>query len=154
MNSQQAAIDALQASVRLHWQAIEAYTLAASYCGVSLGLSKLAARFLEEATDEHKHLMSLADRLRAIEAVPDTAHEPGAIPDDVPGILEAALSLESRASEVERAGVLACRDVGDEISARVIAANLEGTEEFIVWLEAARRQIGLMGLDNWLSTQV
>lgn len=154
MNAAQAAIDALQASVRLHWQAIETYTLAASHCGVVLGLSMLAARFGEEATDEHKHLMALADRLRALGATPDTAHALGSVPADITGILNAALSLETRACEAERAGVLACRDVGDEISARVIAANLEGTEESIVYLEAAKRQIALMGLDNWISTQV
>lgn len=147
------AIDALLAATRLHWTAIEAYTLAASLCRVTFDLSKLADYFGGEADDERVHLGRLIDRLRALDVDPTAEHESISIPGGPVELISASLSLETDARDTERAGVLACRDAGDEISAGVLAENLEGTEDSIRHLEAERRQIVLMGVQNWIASQ-
>lgn len=148
-----AAIDALNASVSAHWTAIEAYTAMTHRLGVGLGLSALADHFKAEADDERTHLARLVARLEFLGADRTFAHDAPAVPGDVPGMLDAAGTLENRAATIERAGIRACRDEADEGSAAVLAENLEGSEESILWLAQQRRQIGLMGLDNWLADQ-
>lgn len=154
MAEQNKVIAALQAATRLHWTAIEAYTLAASTFRVTFNLPKLAEHFDGEVADEREHLGRLVNRLRYFEQSPDLQHEPGEMPEEPEPLLAAALALEEKAAEAERAGVLACRSMGDEGLAMILALNLQGSEESILWLESARRSIKAMGLDNWLASHM
>ena len=147
-------IDALQASVRLHMTAIEHYQSLAEHFG-RWGYEKLADTGRGEAEEERRHLHEVQARLEYYDVQPAFDHDQPDWPrHDFEGILAANLSLESNAAEVERANVLVCRAVGDEISAVIFTQLLEGSEEAVAAIEATQRVIEQIGLDNYLANQV
>ena len=147
-------IDALQASVRLHMTAIEHYQSQAEHFD-RWGYGKLADTGRGEAEEERRHLHEVQARLEYYDVQPAFDHDQPDWPrHDFEGILAANLSLESNAAEVERATVLACRAVGDEISAVIFTQLLEGSEEAVAEIEATQRVIEQIGLDNYLANQV
>ena len=147
-------IDALQASVRLHMTAIEHYQSQAEHFD-RWGYGKLADKSRGEAEEERRHLHEVQARLEYYDVQPAFDHDQPDWPrHDFEGILAANLSLESNAAEVERANVLVCRAVGDEISAVIFTQLLEGSEEAVAEIEATQRVIEQIGLDNYLANQV
>ena len=152
--AQQIVIDALQASVRLHLQAIEHYQALAEHLG-RWGYEKLALKYAEDVTEERDHLKKVLARLEYYDVQPTYEHAAPEWPrHDFDGILVASLAIESAAAETERANILTARSVGDEQSALVFASLLEGSEDSIREIEAAQKVIEQIGLDNYLSVQV
>lgn len=147
-------VDALQASVRLHLQAIEFYSGVVAHVE-RWGYPKLADRYWDDANEERRHLAKCVARLEYFDVAPAYDHKPPAWPrHDYAGILSAAMQLEVSAAMVERGNVLTCRSVGDEQSAMMFADLLNGSEDAIAKIEAAQVVIGEIGLDNYLSTFV
>lgn len=147
-------IDALQASVGLHLTAIEHYQSLAEHFD-RWGYGKLAVAYREDAEEERGHLREVLARLEYYDTQATHEHEPPDWPrHDYEGILAANLALETAAAEVERANVLACRAVGDEISALVFASLLEGSDSSIAKIEATQKVIEQIGVDNYLANQV
>jgi len=147
-------IDALQASVRLHMTAIETYQSQAEHFD-RWGYGKLADAARGEVEEERRHLHEVQARLEYYDVQPAYDHDQPDWPrHDFEGILAANLSLETAAAETERANVTACRAVGDEISAKIFAELLEGSEEAMAANEAKQRVIEEIGLDNYLANQV
>jgi len=147
-------VASLQAGVRLHLTAIENYATQAAHFD-RWGYSKLAAKYAEDAEEERGHLKALLERLEYYDVQPDYEHDPPSWPrHDFEGILATNYELETTAAAAERAGVLACRAVGDERSALVFASNLEGSEDSIADIEATQRVLEQIGLDNYLANQV
>lgn len=152
--AQQAVVEALQASVRLHLTAIEHYQAISEHFG-RWGYAKLAHKYAEDVTEERDHLKKCLARLEFYDVQPTYEHDRPEWPrHDFEGILAANLSLEIAAAQVERANILTCRNVGDEISALIFADLLEGSEGSIGEIEAAQKVIEQIGLDNYLSVQV
>lgn len=147
-------IDALQASVRLHLTAIENYQAQAEHLD-RWGYGKLADAARGEAEEERRHLHEVQARLEFYDVQPTYDHDQPDWPrHDFEGILAANLALESAAAEVERGNVLACRAVGDELSAKIFAELLAGSEEAMAAIEATQRVIEQIGVDNYLANQV
>jgi bacterioferritin (cytochrome b1) len=147
-------VASLQVGVRLHLTAIENYAAQAAHFG-RWGYSKLAAKYAADAEEERGHLKSLLERLEYYDVQPDCAHDQPMWPrHDFEGVLAANYELETATAAAERAGVLACRAVGDERSALVFASNLEGSEDSIADIEATQRVLEQIGLDNYLANQV
>lgn len=147
-------IDALQTAVRMHLMAIEHYTGQAEHFA-RWGYSKLAKAFAEDADEERGHLSKAMARLEYYDAAPNLAHPQTEWPrHDLEGVLEANLMLEDEVAGSERAAILACRAVGDELSALVFVELLEGSEASIAEIEAVQRVIEQIGLDNYLANQV
>ena len=147
-------IDALQASVRLHMTAIETYQSQAEHFD-RWGYGKLAAAYRADVEEERGHLHKVQARLEFYDVQPTYDHDQPEWPrHDFEGILAANLALESTAAEVERANVLACRAVGDELSAEIFSELLEGSEASVAEIEATQRVIEQIGLDNYLANQV
>lgn len=143
-------VDALQASIRLHWTAVENYASQAEHFA-RWGYGKLAERFRADAEEERGHLVALMARLEFFDAAPSFVHQFPTWPrHDVLGILAYDLDLERKAAEVERANVTAARSFGDEITAGIFAGLLKDSEESIQKIEADQRVIETIGLDNWL----
>lgn len=152
--AQQVVIDALQASVRLHLQAIEHYQALSEHMG-RWGYAKLASKYAEDVTEERDHLKMVMARLEYYDVQPTYEHDSPEWPrHDFEGILAANMAIESAAAETERASILTARSVGDEQSALVFADLLEGSEGSILAIEAAQKVIEQIGLDNYLSVQV
>lgn len=152
--AQSVVIDALQAAVRLHLQAIEHYQTLSEHLG-RWGYEKLAHKYAEDVTEERDHLKKCLARLEYYDVQPTYEHATPEWPrHDFEGILSANYSLETAAAQAERAGILTCRSVGDELSALVFADLLEGSEGSIREIEATQKVIEQIGLDNYLSVQV
>lgn len=145
-------IDALQASGRMHLTAVEHYATVAEHLE-RWGYAKLAERYLADAEEERQHFKKVAERLEFFDVAPALDHKLPAWPrHDYPGILVASLALENAAAALERANILACREVGDEQSALVFVTLLCGSEESILKIEAAQQVITEIGLDNYLAS--
>lgn len=146
--------DALQASVRLHLTAIETYQSQAEHFG-RWGYHKLADKYRADVDEERKHLAALMSRLEFYDEQPVSDHEEPSWPrHDYEGIVSSNLDLESAAAKNERSGVLACRAVGDELSALVFAELLEGSEASVSEIEAIQKVLEQIGVDNFLANQV
>jgi len=146
--------EALQSSVRLHLTAIENYQAQAEHFA-RWGYSKLGEKYLADAEEEREHFRMVAARLEYYDAQPVYDHtQPNWPRHDYEGILSANLDLESGAASVERTNVLKCREVGDELSAKVFAKLLKGSEASIAEIEAIQKVIEQIGVDNFLANQV
>lgn len=147
-------VEKLQASAALHLTAIENYQAQAEHLD-RWGYGKLAAACREDVEEERGHLREVQARLEFYDVQPSYDHEQPDWPrHDYEGILAANLALESAAAEVERAAVVACRAVGDELSALVFAKLLAGSEASVAEIEAVQKVIEQIGLDNYLANQV
>lgn len=147
-------IEALQAVVSLHLTAIEQYTGQAKHFS-RWGYSKLASAAEADAKEEQEHLAKLLSRLEEFDTQPVFTHDAPSYPQkDLLGILASNMALETKAAQAESQAVLQCREAGDEITAKIFADNLEGSEEAIVKIEAMQSQIADMTLQNFLSAQV
>lgn len=147
-------VNALQASVRLHLTAIENYQAQAEHFD-RWGYKKLAEKCRADADEERQHLGKVLSRLEYYDEQPAYDHDEPSWPrHDYEGILASNLELEATAVKAERANVLACRAVGDELSALVFADLLEGSEDAVAGIEATQKVIEQIGLDNYLANQV
>ena len=154
MTANPAILEALQASLKIHWTAIVTYSREAAQFK-RWGYSKLAAAACADVTEEQEHAARLMARLEFFDVAPDGAADVMTIPrHDLPAILSLNLDLESLAGNAERAGILTARETGDEITAHVFADNLDGSEKAIAEIEAAQKIIAEVGLDNYLANQV
>jgi bacterioferritin len=147
-------INALQASVRLHLTAIETYQAQAEHFD-RWGYKKLGEKYRGDAEEERGHLADLMARLEYYDEQPVYDHDEPSWPrHDYEGIVAANLELESAAAKVERANILACRSVGDELSAKIFVELLEGSEGSIADIEAIQKVLEQIGVDNYLANQV
>ncbi|NDC64368.1 MAG: hypothetical protein EBZ59_10390 [Planctomycetia bacterium] len=144
---------ALYASTRLHWSAVQVYTaIAAWYAPQYPNLSK---RFSDEAFDEQGHLKLLLDRLRyfgdtsVFEAGPSIPFAEG-----FEAVLRFLLQMEEGASEAEQQGIDAARNASDEQTARVFTELQQGSQASVLQLEADLQTIEDIGLDNYLAAFV
>ena len=149
----QNVINALQASLRAHWTAVEQYTSQSAHFA-RWGYSKLAGAAHDDAKEERAHAKRLLARLEYFDTVPAYDHTAPVWPrHDLVGILASNLALENAAAQIERDGIIAARTVGDETTATLFTVNLADSEESIRAIEADQKQIAQMGLENFLSCQ-
>jgi bacterioferritin (cytochrome b1) len=149
-----AVADALQYLVSAHLTAIEQYEGQRAHFE-RWGYPKLAEAREADVSEERKHLGRLLDRLEYFDIAPTCEHPAPVWPrHDLVGILAANLALQSGAAAAERASILDCRAAGDELSAKLIAKNLKGSEQGISEIEAARIVIQQVGLDTYLASQM
>lgn len=155
MKSNSTIVACLQDCVAIHWTAIQAYK-SQQHQFARLGYNKLADRFKADVAEEIEHLDRLVERLEQFDVSCDQQHDIKEVPrmPDIRGILNFNLALETSACECERECVSAARDEGDEITAKLVAENLEGSEEAIVAFEADLRQLDAIGEDNWLADKL
>jgi bacterioferritin len=147
-------VASLQLGVSLHLTAVEHYQTLAAHFG-RWGYSKLAAKYAADAAEEREHLDALLKRLEYYDVQPKYEHDQPSWPrHDFEGILASNYDLETATANAERAAVLACRRVGDEVSAQVFAANLAGSDASIAAIEATQKVLEQIGLDNYLADQV
>lgn len=145
---------ALQLSASLHWLAIETYSMQAEHFD-RWGYPKLAEAARADAEEERSHLHLVAERLEFYDVQPTTDHDKPDWPrHDFEGILASNLALEEKVMYVERANVIVARNCGDEVSAKVFAELLAGSEQSVKEIEATKRLIEVIGLDNYLANKV
>lgn len=109
-----------------------------------------------DVEEEVGHLDKLVERLEQFDCVCAMEHDLPEFPrmPDIKGILEANLKLEKAACDCERDCILDARAAGDELTAKLVAENLEGSEDAITEIEADLRQLETIGVDNWLADKL
>jgi len=143
-------IEALRASLRLHWTAIEFYAAYSRW--IAPQYSPLSEKYAADAEEERGHAKACMDRLRYFGEPANFDHDSAVVPTDgFEAFLEQAAALEAAAADLEEQNVTLCREAGDERSALVFAELLEGSQASILEIEATRQTIAEIGLDNYLA---
>lgn len=147
-------VDALQASLALHWSQAEMYDLQAVQF-TRWGYPKLGEVWAGYATEERGHIKMLSERLEYFDVQPSPEHKPPELPrHDFEAILDSNYEADLVAAETERAGYMTCVEIGDSTSAKIFQKLRAGSEESLANIEAIRKVVEQIGLDNYLANQV
>ena len=154
MQGSKRVIEALNAGLTIELTAINQYFCQAKMCK-NWGLNRLAAHHHHESIDEMKHADMLIDRILFLEGVPEIArYDVIRVGNDVPAQLQNALDLELKAVSTYNDAIKLATDRKDSGSKELMDTILVQSEESVDWLEAQLHLIQIMGLENYLVTQV
>jgi bacterioferritin len=147
-------IDALQASLRLHWSQAAMYDMQAVHL-TRWGYSKLGETWASYAAEERGHIKMLSERIEFFDIQPTTEFDQPELPrHDFEAILDVNYAADVTAAEVERSGFLTCMEIGDSTSTKIFTKLRRGSEDSMANIEAIRRVIEQIGADNYLANQV
>lgn len=153
--STQNVIELLKQSLNIHWQQTTALSAQAVHLD-RWGYKKLADIIKADAEEEHQHAMINLKRLEFF----DTDYQPVMVSPpvwkrhDMVSMIKYNLNSVREASAIERATIIAAREIGDELTANIMIPLLQGSEDGIELYEGYLKLIEQMGLDNFLSIQV
>lgn len=119
------------------------------------GYTKLFERLNHEMEEETQHADDILRRILFLEGTPDMrphAFEPG---KTVPEMLRIDLALEYSVQKNLTAAMALCEKHADYVSRDMLLAQLRDTEEdHAYWLEKQLRLIDMLGLENYLQSQI
>lgn len=119
------------------------------------GLSKIYERINHEMEEEATHADAIIRRVLFLGAQPNMNREDLNIGHDVVSCLKADLALEYHVRERLAQGIKLCEEKGDYISRDMLRQQLADTEEdHTYWLEKQIRLIELIGLQNYIQSQM
>lgn len=154
MKGSQRVIDALNAGLTIELTAINQYFVQAKMCK-NWGFNKLAKHHYNESIEEMKHAELLVDRILFLEGVPEIArYDVIRVGENVEEQLRNALALELNASKTYNEGADLARQDKDAASRQIMEQIILETEESVDWLEAQLDMIKMMGIQNYLLSQV
>lgn len=155
MKGNQRVIDALNDLLGLELAAMDQYFIH-SRMYEDWGLSKLYERIDHEFDDEKGHAAALIERMLFLEGVPDmTKREGFKVGTDVPSMLESDLRVEYEVGDRLKGAIKICEEEQDYQSREILEKLLEDTEEdHAYWLEQQLRLIKMLGLPNYLQSQM
>lgn len=120
-----------------------------------MGYSKLYERINHEMEEETQHADAILKRILFLEGQPDmrpSAIQPGFT---VPDMLAADLRLEYEVRQNLADAIALCEKHGDYPTRQMLEIQLKDTEEdHAYWLEQQLRLIKLVGLQNYLQSQM
>lgn len=120
-----------------------------------LGLAKLYERINHEMEEEAQHADAILKRILFLEGTPDmTPHavNPGT---DVPSMLRNDLDVEYQVQKNLADAIALCEEHQDYVTRDMLLVQQRDTEEdHMYWLEKQLRLIELIGLPNYLQTQM
>jgi bacterioferritin len=119
------------------------------------GYKKLHKSIFKRATGEMSHAEDLIQRIVFLEGSPIVSRLNAVnIGNTVPDQLKFDLEAERTAAETYNEVIGLAREVGDNGTRELLEDILEDEERHILYIEGLLEQIGNMGLDNFLSTQI
>lgn len=120
------------------------------------GLSKLHERIAHEFDDEKGHAKALIERILFLEGTPDlTTRDPIHVGKDVPEMLKNDLQLEYEVVNALRDAIRLCEQKQDYQTREILEQLLDDTEDdHAYWLEKQLRLVDLIGLPNYLQSQM
>lgn len=153
--SSSAVIDLLKQSLNIHWEQCTALTAQAVHLE-RWGYKKLANVIKQDAEQEHQHAAENIKRLEFfdVDHQPLSISQPSWTRHDMVALIQYNLDSVRKASQVERATIVAARSIGDEITANMMIPLLQGSEDGIALYESYLKLIEQMGVDNFLTLQV
>lgn len=121
-----------------------------------MGLPHLAEKTLHESEHERLHARAIIQRLLFLEGKPNlTLRDALRVGADVPAMLQADLDLEYKVAGDLKKAMAACEIAQDYVSRDMLGVQLEDTEmDHAHFLEKQLRLIGLVGLPNYLQSQM
>ncbi|MCP4790436.1 MAG: bacterioferritin [Gammaproteobacteria bacterium] len=121
-----------------------------------MGLHKLYERLNHEMEEEIEHADLLIERMLFLEATPDYNQQGTVnVGATVPEMLQLDLDVEYAVDGALKAAVAVCEQEQDYDSRRILSKLLEDTEmDHAYWLERQLRLIDLVGLPNYVQSQM
>ena len=119
------------------------------------GLTKIFERIDHEMQEEAQHADALIRRVLFLEGTPNMNREDVDVGTDVVSCLKADLKLEYHVREKLAQGVKLAEEKGDYITRDILRQQMSDTEEdHTYWLEKQIRLIELIGLQNYIQSQM
>lgn len=120
------------------------------------GLNKLYERIDHEFDDEKGHAAILIERILFLEGIPDLTKRDGInVGKDVPSMLKSDLNVEYKVQALLKDTMALCEKEQDYVTRNELQQLLDDTEkDHAYWLEQQIRLIDMLGLQNYLQSQV
>lgn len=120
------------------------------------GLTKLYERINHEMQEETEHADKLIKRMLFLEVTPDLSEQGSLnIGSTVPEMLQNDLDLEYQVIKEVKDAIAVCEQEQDYQTREILTVILGDTEEdHAYWLEKQLRLIKLIGLPNYLQSQM
>ena len=120
------------------------------------GYKRLFDRVWHEMHDETEHADWLIRRILFLDGTPEmTAASPLKIGKDVPAMLKNDLAVEYQVVAELKEAIARCEALGDYVTREGLEKMLDDTEEdHAHWLEQQIGLIGMVGLKNYLQSQL
>ena len=118
------------------------------------GYGKLGKKTYEESIEEMKHADRIINRILLLEGFPNLQNlNKLQIGEAVPERLQADLNAERTGHQAIKEGITLCEEKKDYVSRDMLTDLLDDTEEHIDFLETQIKNLGEMGLQNYLQSQ-
>ena len=120
------------------------------------GLHKLYERIDHEFDDEKGHASKLIERIIFLEGTPDLKNRDAIhVGKDVPAMLQNDLNVEYTVAKLLKKTMALCEKEQDYVSRDMLQQLLDDTEnDHAHWLEQQLQLIKLLGLQNYLQSQM
>lgn len=120
------------------------------------GLNKLYERIDHEFDDEKGHASAIIERILFLEGTPDMSQRDGLmIGDTVPSMLENDIKVEYKVGGMLKDSIALCEVEKDYVTRDMLTTLLDDTEkDHAYWLEQQLRLIKMLGLPNYLQSQM
>lgn len=121
-----------------------------------MGLAALAEKSLHESEHERQHARALIQRILFLGGTPNLAKRHALkIGENVSQMLKADLLVEYEVVNALKKGIALCEKAGDYVSRDMLVTQLDDTEmDHAYWLEQQLKRIQLVGLENYLQSQM
>ena len=119
------------------------------------GYNKLFERIGHEMEDETQHAEAFIRRILMLESTPNMVPAKITVGKDVVEMLKADLNTEYEVRDHLKKGIALCEEKQDYVTRDLLVGQLKDTEEdHAHWLEQQLRLIDLIGLQNYLQSQL
>ncbi|MDD9331065.1 MAG: bacterioferritin [Wolbachia sp.] len=125
------------------------------------GINKFAEKLKNELTEELEHANSLAERILLLKGVPNfqdtnevSKYNGKFTKNTIKEVLEANLKLEKKGIEDIREAIFIAEKDKDFVTVMLLEKLLKNEEEHFHWIEKQIEHINLMGVENYLRTQI
>lgn len=116
---------------------------------------KLYDRIHHEMEDERGHAQAIIRRIMMLGGTPNMTVNAINVGTTVPDMLQSDLDLEYEVQKHLKEGIAICESEHDYVTRDMLVAQLEDTEEdHAHWLEQQLRLIDMIGLPNYLQSQM
>lgn len=155
MKGNQKIIDLLNRQLTLELTSMDQY-LAHSKIYEDMGIEKLHHQLSHEYEEELEHANKLIERILFLEGTPDTAsRQPINVGSNVKEMLENDLAAEHIVQKSLIEIISVCEDEKDYVTREILETLLDDTEmDHIYWLEQHLNLINLIGLPNYIQSQM
>jgi bacterioferritin len=155
MQGKQSIIDALNQLLANELTAMDQYFIH-SRMYLDWGLQKLYERIDHEVTDEKAHASAIIERILFLGGTPNmVTRDPIQVGHDVPSMLQNDLNVEYQVGALLKKTMALCEVEQDYVTRSMLQTLLDDTEnDHAHWLEQQLRHIKLLGLPNYLQSQL